>query len=61
MVSYVVGVVEDAVAGEPVDVEGVRELVAAYEPGFNNVPELDLEEWATTIVLAVKQRKEKGE
>lgn len=60
MVSYVVGVVEDAVAGEPIDMEGVKELVTAYEPNFNRVPDQELDQWVASTVLAVKEQKDKG-
>lgn len=54
------GVVEDAVAGEQVDVEGVMELVSAYEPCFSDVPYQQVEAWLDHTVQAVKDFKEKG-
>ncbi|XP_018018030.1 CUE domain-containing protein 2 [Hyalella azteca] len=61
VVNYVLGVVEDEVAGEPADVEGVKQLVEAYEPSFSDVPDHEIGEWIINTGKALKQRRNKGE
>ncbi|KAF2365822.1 Ubiquitin system component Cue [Trinorchestia longiramus] len=61
VVNYVLGVVEDGVAGEPADIEGVKQLVEAYEPNFSDVPDQDIEEWIINTGKTLKQRRDKGE
>ena len=58
--SYVVGVVEDAAGGECIDAEGVKELVAAYEPSFSHVSLEEITHWIQDTVLTMKTQKEKG-
>lgn len=60
VVNYVLGFVEDSVAGDPVDIEGVKQLVEAYEPSFSDVPDHEIEEWIIKTGQTLKQRRDKG-
>ena len=53
--------VEDAVIGETVDSEGVKELVAAYEPSFAEVSLDEVTKWIEDTVKSIKELKDEGD
>ena len=62
VVSYVTGVVEEvaSVEGEEVDSAGVMDVMSAYIPAFNTVPEVALTAWVIDMANAINAEKNKG-
>nr|XP_053656978.1 CUE domain-containing protein 2-like [Cherax quadricarinatus] len=61
VVSYVSGVLEE-VAGdeEEVDSAGMKDVMAAYVPEFDAIPEDAITSWVINMVHVINQEKNKG-
>lgn len=61
VVSYVSGVLEEvAVDGEEVDSAGMKDVMAAYVPEFDAIPEDAITSWVINMVHVINQEKNKG-
>lgn len=61
VVSYVSGVLEEvAVDGEEVDSAGMKDVMAAYVPEFDVIPEDAITSWVMNMVHVINQEKNKG-
>lgn len=62
VVSYVSGVLEEVAEDqEEMDAAGMKDVIVAYVPEFDGVPEDAVTTWVLTMVHAINKQKSEGE
>lgn len=62
VVSYVSGVLEEVAEDqEEMDAAGMKDVMVAYVPEFDGVPEDAVTTWVLTMVHAINKQKSEGE